>query len=94
MLHDLRHDLAGKADRHCKPDSLVSAVVRQDRRVNADEFAARVDEGAAGIARINGGVGLDEVFIVFDPKIVAPLRADDAHRHSLAQAERASHREN
>ena len=49
--------------------------------------AADVDEGAAGIARIDGGVGLDEELVVGDADLGARERRDDAVRHGLADAE-------
>ena len=66
---------------------MAAARAREDRRVDADEPAADVDEGAAGIARIDGGVGLDEELVVRDPDLGAGERRDDAVRHRLADAE-------
>ena len=68
-------------------DAVAAARAREDRRVDADEPAADVDEGAAGIARIDGGVGLDEELVVRDPDLGAGERRDDAVRHRLADAE-------
>ena len=47
-----------------------------------------IDQRAAGIARIDGGVGLDEELIVGDADLRARQRRDDAVRHGLADAER------
>ena len=70
-----------------KPDTLRAAAVREDRRVDAHEPAFHVDERAAGVARIDGRVGLDEIFI-HAAIGHAVLRADDAFGHGLADAER------
>ena len=50
--HQVRRDRKADADR--------AARLRVDHRVDADQAAGHVDERAAGIARIDGGVGLDE----------------------------------
>src|SRR5207253_8976182 len=49
-LHHVRWDRKTDADR--------AARARVDRRVDSGELAVDVDQGAAGIARIDGGVGL------------------------------------
>ena len=54
------------------------------RRVDADQFAARVDQGAAGIAYVDGCIGLNEVFE--DGQSDTPAgRADDAGSDALAE---------
>ena len=50
----------------------------------------RVDQRAAGIARIDRGVGLDEVFVVGEADVGAARRADDAGGDRLAELERAA----
>ena len=42
-------------------DPLVAAGVAGDGRVDADDLAAEVDQRAAAVAGIDGGVGLQEV---------------------------------
>ena len=54
---------------------------------------AEIDQRAAGIARIDGGIGLDEELIVGDADLRARHRRDDAVRHGLADAERIADRE-
>ena len=49
-----------------------------------------LDEGAAGISRVDGGVGLNEVFESIEPDTVAPGRTDDAHGDGLADIERVA----
>ena len=48
--------LAGMA----KPIPIEPPLRREDRGVDADQPAVQVDQGAAGIARIDGRIGLDE----------------------------------
>ena len=85
-LRHVRRD--GEAD----PDVAVRA--RQDLRVDADQLALGVHERAAGVAVIDRRVGLQEVLVaaVADGRR-PPLRADDPHRHRLADAERIADRE-
>ena len=58
-----------------------------------NEFAAIIHQRAAGIARINRRIGLNEVLVVLDAEVAAALRAHDAHRHGLADAERIADRQ-
>ena len=69
-----------------------------DRRVDADDPAARVGERAAGVARVERRVGLDDV--LDEPAGSAVARrerpaegADDAGRHAAGEAERVADRD-
>ena len=71
-------------------DALEAAVAAEDGGIDAEETAVDVDEGAAGVAGIDGGVGLDEVFVALDlgeDADVAALGADDAAGDGFADAE-------
>ena len=57
----LAHHVVGQVGRNRKADADVAAGRRVDRRIDADQLAAQIDQGAAGIARIDRGIGLDEV---------------------------------
>ena len=48
----------------------------------------RLTSGAARVAGIDRGVGLDEILVALDVEPGAPERADDARGHGLAEAER------
>ena len=67
--------------------------MRKDGGVDADQFAAIVDQRAAGIARINRRIGLNEILIIFDAQIAAVHGADDSHGDGLADAERIANRQ-
>ena len=82
------------AGRNGEADAVAAAGAREDRRVDADQAPADVDERAAGIARIDGRVGLDEELIVGDADLRARQRRDDALRDGLADAERIADGEN
>src|SRR5436309_1524776 len=57
--HQIVGDALGTVDRNGEADAGGGAAGRENRRVDADDLAARVDERTAGIAAINGGVGLN-----------------------------------
>src|SRR5262249_44730525 len=86
-LEQLIHHRARQVGRHGEAHALIAARARKDRRVDADQLAARVDERASRIAGVDRSVGLDEVFVVFNAQVAAPRRADDAHRNRLADTE-------
>ena len=49
----------------------------------------QVNQRAAGISGIDGRVGLNEIFVIFDGAAeAAALRAHDSHRDGFADAER------
>ncbi len=70
-------DLGGDGEaRACE-----GAAAGDDEGVDADQFAMRVDQRAAGVAGVDGGVGLDEVAglaAVFGVGVGPIKRADDA----------------
>ncbi len=94
--HDLarRLQLIGDAhrlvDRNRERNAHETAGAAVDLRVDADHLALHVDERPAGVARVDRHVGLDERQIVAR---VAPLRADDAGRHRVVEAERRADRD-
>src|SRR4029077_5900539 len=45
--------------RNRKADSLRAAAARNDRSIDADDFTAQVDEGAAAVPRIDRGIRFD-----------------------------------
>jgi len=67
--------------------SCPAARAGEDRGVDADQLPQRIDEGAAGVARVDGRIGLDEVLEGADAQARAPGGADDAHGHRLPHPE-------
>ena len=59
-LDELVLDVDGDVDRDRERQAHVAARLAEDLRVDADDFAARVEQRAAGVARVDGHVGLDE----------------------------------
>src|SRR5581483_5642269 len=58
------HDRAGEIDGDGETDALITAAAAEDGGVDADQTAFRIHERAAGVAGVDGGVGLDEVFVI------------------------------
>src|SRR4029077_446928 len=72
--------------RHGETDAHRAARRRNDRGIDADHLAIEVEQGPAGIAAINRGIGLDVV--VVRPGIdVAVTRRNDAGGHAAAETE-------
>src|SRR5262249_58449745 len=60
---ELIHDAARHVHGDGEADADIAAAAREDRGIDPDQLAVQVDERAAGIARIDGSVGLDEVVV-------------------------------
>ena len=87
VAYEAVHDVAGEVGGDGEADALVAAGAAEDGGVDADEAALNIHERAAGVAGVDGGVGLDEVFVVFDAEVAAAGGADDAGGDGLADAE-------
>src|SRR5690606_32208191 len=65
-------------DRESQPDVAGHAAARVEAGgVDADQFAAQVDQCAAGVARVDRSVGLDEILVTQPPQATAPDRRHD-----------------
>ena len=96
----LVHDPVGQIDRNGKAVAGVEPGLAGDGGVHADHFAPHAHQRAAGVARVDGGVGLNEVLnaavaLAREGKAAA-LGADDAggHREGQVVSQRITHREN
>ena len=89
----LVHHAPRHVHRHRESHALIAAAaVRQNRRIDADQFPAHIHQRAARIALIDRRIGLDEILIPSDSgDAAAPLGADNSHGHALAQPERLPH---
>src|SRR5208283_4664641 len=85
-----RHHALDHVDRNGEAKPHAAAGPRIDHRIDADEPAVQVDEGAARIARIDRRVRLDEEAVVARADLGAGQRRYDALRHRLADAERVA----
>src|SRR5215510_13062133 len=87
ILHDLLHDPSRHVDRHSEANPDIPASGRKHGRVDAEELAAHIDQGSAGIPRIDGRIGLDEILVALLAETGAAEGADNARCHSLSKAE-------
>jgi hypothetical protein len=78
VLDQLGHHGAGHPAGHGEPDPHVAAGGGEDRAVDPDQLAAQIDQGAPRVARVDGGIGLNEVLVAFDIEPGPAQRADDA----------------
>src|SRR6185295_12455760 len=74
-------------------NALIAAALAEDAGIDADELSTAVDERAARVARIDCGVGLNEILIVRKADVRAARRADDAGRDRLTELEWTANRE-
>jgi hypothetical protein len=77
MGNDLLHDEMRHADRQGKSNADITAAGRQDCGVDADQLATQVHQRPARIARVDRGIGLDEILVAFDSKSAPAERAHD-----------------
>src|SRR6185295_6156804 len=83
LFLELRSDIFGHADGNGKTNSLA---LSKDRGVDPYDLALCVDQRAAAVARIDRGIGLNEIVIGTGANDPA-LGADDTGGHGLFQAE-------
>src|SRR5205823_3099578 len=64
---------------HVGGDGEAEATVQPvDERVHSDDVTVQVQERTAGVAGVNGGVGLDVIFVLGHAEAVPVLRGNDA----------------
>ncbi len=80
---DVAEHAAHHVHRNGEADALDADVLGDDGGVDADQRAARIDQRAAGVAEVDGRVGLDEVLERRDAELLAAHRAHDAVRHGV-----------
>jgi hypothetical protein len=73
-------------DRDSKAHARIDVGGPNESGINADQVPPQINERAAGVARINGGVRLNEVFIASNAEIIPMQAADDARRYALRLA--------
>ena len=84
FLHDSGDDVLHGVRRDGEADAL-DAVGDDLGTVDADDLAVHVDERAAGVARVDGGVGLHELDACVTVAERAVEGADDAARHAALE---------
>src|SRR5206468_8110618 len=93
ILDDLFEHRSRERDGDRESDAERAARLRNDDAVDPDEVAGRIHERASGAARVDRGVGLDEILEAVDAEMVATERADDAERYGVAEVEGVADRE-
>ncbi len=87
VLAQLIDHVDGGVGRHREADADRAAGRRDDRGIDADDLAVEIEQRTAGIAAIDGGVGLD-VIVIRSGIDVAVARRDDAGGDRAAETER------
>ena len=82
-----------EVDRDGEADALGGRVLRQDRRVDPDQFAVGVDQGATRIAGVDRRIRLYEILERRELERRAAGGADDALRDGLREAVRVANRQ-
>ncbi len=70
-----------------KADADASAGGTGNGRIDPHHFAIDIDQRSAGVAWVDRRIGLNKIFKVGDADIRTPHGADNAERHSAAQAQ-------
>ena len=87
MGDQVSHHVPGHVGGDGETDADVAPARRQDGGVEPHQLPAQVHQGPAGIAGVDGGVGLDEVLVALDAEAAAAERADDPRGHRLTEPE-------
>jgi len=74
---ELVHHVHRHIDGNREGQTLIAAGAAVNLRVDADHLAVEIEQRPAGVAGIDGGVGLDERHVVIAGQVAAQ-RADDA----------------
>src|SRR3990167_6156508 len=78
----------GDVGRNGEADSVAGSALGKDRRIDADHFAAEVEQRPARMSRVDGSVRLDKIFELRNLQIPAVRGTHDAGRNGVAKAER------
>ena len=82
-LQQALHDIAGEVRRNGETNPLIAAAAREDGGIDADQATLEIDQGAARVPHIDGGIGLNEVLVVDDAHASAANGTDDTHGRGL-----------
>src|SRR5205823_265627 len=88
LFNDRIHHIASQIDRYGEADTLKAAAAAQDGGIDPDQAPLDIDQRTAGVAHIDRGIGLDEVFVSVNAKAAAANGADDAGRDGATDVER------
>jgi hypothetical protein len=83
----------GHIARNGKAHTDAAARGACNSRIDPHQFSVECHQGSAGVSRIDGGIGLNEIFEVSDTDIGTTDRTDNAERHTATQPQWVSDRE-
>ena len=92
VVDELSHDSTDHVGGNGETDSDIAPGRGEYRRIDAHQPTVQVDERTAGIARVDGGIGLNEILVPLDTQAAATERADDAAGDRLVEPERVADR--
>ena len=81
------HHFSNHIHRNGKADADIASTRPNDGGVDSNEFAAKGHQRTAGVSRIYGGIGLDEILLTLDAEPSAAKCAYDTLRDSLPNSE-------
>ncbi len=90
VFDDRLHNVHRQLGRNGKADALRAAGLGKNRGIDADQIAAGVYQRTARVTRVDGRIGLNEVFVGIEAQLIAPGGTDDPHGHGLTDPERVA----
>jgi hypothetical protein len=63
VFHNLIRDGAGNVYRNGKSHAWIGIARAEEGSIDPNELAAEIDQSSSGISRIDGGIGLNEIFV-------------------------------
>src|SRR4030067_515532 len=83
LFDEITQDLFG----HINGNGKSYACARlDDHGINSNHLSVDIDQRASAIARIDGGIGLNEIFISSRSQTRPAFCTDDSHGHGMLQA--------
>ena len=83
LVHNVHRHVGGDGE----ADAHIAAGGGEDGGVDTDQLAVEIDQRAAGVARVNGGVGLNKILVALDTQAGAAQRRHDTGGHRLTETE-------
>src|SRR6185369_6748822 len=90
IFYQVFHHIAGEVHRDGEANALVAARAAENGGVDSDQASFGVNERAPGVARVDGGIGLDEIFVIQAHRARPTHRANDSGGYRLPDAERVA----
>ena len=88
MFDNAFKHLARSVDRNGKAYAHAAAGARINGCIDAQQIALHIHQCAAGISRVDGGIGLNEIFEGIDTQLIAAQRRHNTAGDSLSDPKR------